>query len=239
MLRLTQIVGLPVISIHECKKIGTILNMKLSSNRQKYTHLVIASEDEESVYLLSTKDIFLISSDVVFIKNETLLSVTQDTQYDTLINATVWGLSGKTYGKVADINLQNNFMLKAIICNQAIEYKKIIKYNSNLVLVNDTNKSYNSKSFLPKVANVTSDTAKDIVNIQSSATPTTPPAVQQPLPQKPINNPAQTAFPISNFPPFYQGETLPNIPLQSSIQISTPPILTAKGTMLEQKKHTL
>ena len=164
----TQIIGLPVIAIHSCKKVGIVMNMQLNKDMTKICNLIISDDEDELVYLLPTKKIYNIT-DCVLIKNNQALSITNDQIYPNLINMDAIGLSGTNYGRIKDIELDDKFKILNFVANSNLNSKNIIQFNYDLAIFNDLNKklklhNFAPKSIIPKSIEVTKQAEVTIFN---------------------------------------------------------------------------
>ncbi|MBO5102668.1 MAG: PRC-barrel domain-containing protein [Clostridia bacterium] len=150
MQNFTQIIGMPVISIFNCELIGTVINMQISKDNKHIKYLIISSTDEETTYLLSPKNVYAVNS-VVLIRNKQHLSVTNELMQSNLINTSAFGLSGKSYGAVKEINLNDNWQITQIITEQTLPNAQLLHFTQSLSIFNDTDKKYSKSTFAPKL----------------------------------------------------------------------------------------
>ncbi len=146
----TKIIGMPVISIFNCENIGTVLNMQISKDKSKIKFLVISSNDDETTYLLPTKSVYSLNS-AVLIRNKQTLSVTSELGIQNLINLNAFGLSGKSFGKIKDIELDDKWRITSIIADEPLSSKTLLDYTNNIALFNDIEKKLTKGKFAPRI----------------------------------------------------------------------------------------
>ena len=113
MQKFTQIIGARVISAHNCEYLGTVINMQMNNQNTQIKHLILSGADDETTYILPIKRIFAIN-DAVIVRNKTALSVTAESKFPNLINATAITLSGNDYGRIDDMELDEKFKISNI-----------------------------------------------------------------------------------------------------------------------------
>ena len=164
----TQIIGLPVVSVHSCQKIGIVLNMQLNKDKTRFTNLIVADDEDDLVYLLPIKMIYGIG-DCVLIRNSQALSITNELIYPNLINLEAFGLSGTSYGTIKDIEIDTHFKIISFVANSTLNSKKLIHFNYNLAIFNDLDKklrlsNFAPKSIVPKNIEITNQSTVSIVD---------------------------------------------------------------------------
>lgn len=145
---LTNLIGKQVLSIYENEIIGTVLNAQFSSDYSKVAHLIVLSEDEETVFLLPTSFVFGIDN-YITIKNKSGLIVSVEPAEPTALFRTATGLSGKSYGKIMEIGLEN-WRTQLFFADTTIEYKKLFSTSPSIMLINDLDKKTFLFRFAPK-----------------------------------------------------------------------------------------
>ncbi len=151
MQKFTQIIGARVISAHNCEYLGTVINMQMNNQNTQIKHLILSGADDETTYILPIKRIFAIN-DAVIVRNKTALSVTAESKFPNLINATAITLSGNDYGRIVDMELDEKFKITNILTNdKSISPTKVVSFSNGIALINDTDKKYTNGSFAPHI----------------------------------------------------------------------------------------
>lgn len=150
MQNFTKIIGMPVISIFNCENVGTVLNMQISKDKSKIKFLVISGNDDETTYLLPTQYVYALDS-AVLIRNKQILSVTSELGIQNLINLNAYGLSGKSFGKIKDIELDDKWKIISIQADEQLNSKNLLDYNNVIALFNDTDKKLSKGRFAPRI----------------------------------------------------------------------------------------
>lgn len=128
MAQLSEIISLPVYSINDRKKIGSVENILLCKNNVKY--YVVFDEDNDINYLLSPNKIYGQTSQAITIKN--LQSVTlMDNEEKNIahlynpINSTLISTIGENFGKVKDVILDGSRGIE-IVADYTLSFDKIL-----------------------------------------------------------------------------------------------------------------
>ena len=151
MQNFTEIIGAQVLSAHNSMALGTVINMQLNDKNTKVNYLIISGNDDETTYLLPSNKIFAIK-DAIIIRNQTALSVTADVGIQNIINANAYSISGKSYGKINEIELDDKFnVINIKTQNENLSPNKIIGFNNGILIFNDTDKKYTNSTFRPRI----------------------------------------------------------------------------------------
>lgn len=162
MQKFTQLIGAKVISAHNCEYLGTVLNMYINIKNCKIKYLVLSGADDETTYILPTNRIFAINNAVI-VRNKTAISVSSNIELQQIMNSTIISISGKDYGHIVDMELDEKLHIDKILTNEnEILPSKIIGLNNGLILINDTDKKYTNFSFAPHHRLQTQENAKSI-----------------------------------------------------------------------------
>ena len=120
MQNFTQIIGMPVISVYSCELVGTVINMQISSKKNKIANLIISSAEDDITYLLPVKKVYAVEA-CVLIRNKQVLSVTSELIVPSMINLQTFGLSGKDYGKIKELVLDEKRNNTKILANEELD----------------------------------------------------------------------------------------------------------------------
>lgn len=114
-MRLSNILGSRICSVYEGKHLGYILDATFSDKHKKIYGFIVVNDDDDYEYYLEAKQIIGQDDDVLFVKNETLISIKENEKPCSLINKSAYFLDGKYIGKVRDIEIDENYETKNII----------------------------------------------------------------------------------------------------------------------------
>lgn len=153
MIHSTDLVNKNVISLFDCKSVGTVDKLYIGKN-WKCEYIGVHSLDLD--YLISTKDIMSCTFDSIVIGNNSVLKLTQTfqlqlTNYMTLDSVAVYDFYGKYLGKIAKISLDDKYKIIDITLDNSntITPREIFNISSSVcILKGDKNKSV--KSYKPK-----------------------------------------------------------------------------------------
>lgn len=150
---LSEIISKPVLNLYSGKIEGTINSVCFDKNYKKITHFKMFDNDEEE-YLLETSKIYNIDKTVV-IKNSQALTLCIN-QYMCLennpINLHIFTTQGESKGKLADIEINQNFEVEFFITdsNEKLEQNKLLTIGENLIF-NASDKKLKIADFKPKI----------------------------------------------------------------------------------------
>lgn len=176
MLRISEIITSPVISLYESEFQGIVYNAVFDFSRKKCKYLCVLQEEEGLQKMLDAKDIYLVGNECVFIKNDSILelgcNLDSKSQYINPLNLQVYNMDGKLLGTSTDVLVDNKLNILSIELNNGnnIPIKNIINLGKNIILVND--KAVNISRFKPKKVNLLKDTTIENKVTILSHTPT-------------------------------------------------------------------
>lgn len=151
----TNIISLKVVSVWDCSIEGIVENILIENKKNKLRYLKVYNEEADSSFLLSYKDIYKLSENVVLIKNSQVLNPSTNLElceYDCLnpIGATLLDFNGKSFGKIKDFEIDEKFSIKTFILdNLKVKIKDIISLGEKIVLLKFPN-NVKISSFSPK-----------------------------------------------------------------------------------------
>jgi sporulation protein YlmC with PRC-barrel domain len=145
MLKLTDIISKPVVSIFECKHIGIIENVLFDKSKKNVEFLIIYNEKDDIEYAINPKSI--INFDNYFlIKNTSVLCLKSDldlqlNNFENLINKNVVNVNGESLGNVKEILIDQKFKLNSIettknliiSVNHILKIEDIVLYSQNKI----------------------------------------------------------------------------------------------------------
>lgn len=168
----TNLIGLPVFSIYECESVGYVLNAVFNKHLTKITHLVIADDDNEVLYIINIRNIYKLNNDCLLIKNNTKLSVNNFETCEVINNTIIDLTKGKDV--VKDITLSQDFKIESIDGkNNSFKPAQILYKNNNIILL-DSNNIFKRKNFKPRKAKIKLEHLNTPVSIlQNIGMPTT------------------------------------------------------------------
>ena len=151
MTRISQLITLPVYSIHDQKLIGCVENILLDHNKIKY--YLIYDEENDIKYLLNPNKIYGQTSDCITVKNSQALILCDNEEKTTShllnpINSQVISTKGKNFGRLKDIFIENNQVVN-IVGNEIIPFKSVLSMGKCVTIIksneNEKKSSFNVK----------------------------------------------------------------------------------------------
>lgn len=155
---LTNLIGKQVLSIYDNEIIGTVLNVQFDEQWKRATHLIILSTDEETTYLLPVRYVYRLDS-ILTVRNKSELIITTEPKSATIINCQAYGISGKSYGKVLEIGLEN-WRPQLVYADTTLEINKLLSLTPAILLINDTDKKLSRHHFAPKAQSVPTESSQ-------------------------------------------------------------------------------
>lgn len=139
MAQLSETISLPVYSINDRKKIGSVENVLLCNNKIKY--YVVYDEDNNIKYLLSPNKIYGKTHQAITIRNiqSTTLMDNEEKNIACLINpinSSLVSTAGKIYGKVKDVIFENNQAIE-IVADYTLPFEKILCLGKEVTIVKE------------------------------------------------------------------------------------------------------
>lgn len=113
MLKLSEIISLPIINLFELKIEGTVENVYIHPTTRKIAYLKIYNEEREEYSVLELKNIYKIGKDAVLIANSNKLTLFENKELilEKMVcplNSFCFDLSGNILGKINEINIEKN-----------------------------------------------------------------------------------------------------------------------------------
>lgn len=113
MLKLSEIISLPIINLFELKIEGTVENVYIHPTTRKITYLKIYNEERDEYSVLELKNIYKIGKDAVLIANSNKLTLFENKELilEKMVcplNSLCFDLSGNILGKINEINIEKN-----------------------------------------------------------------------------------------------------------------------------------
>lgn len=168
MIKLSQLISLPLINLYNLTIEGYIENTLLNPERKKLEQLIVYNENEDCRYVVNYSDIYKIGKNCVFITNYSKITLFENMELTSNknvnpFNAECYSFDGEYIGKINEIYIQNGQINSMQINNTKYDANAICGINNNLVILSQ-NKKINLKRFKhsSKRINVQS---KNITNI--------------------------------------------------------------------------
>lgn len=113
MLKLSEIISLPIINLFELKIEGTVENVYIHPTTRKITYLKIYNEERDEYSVLELKNVYKIGKDAVLIANSNKLTLFENKELilEKMVcplNSFCFDLSGNILGKINEINIEKN-----------------------------------------------------------------------------------------------------------------------------------
>ena len=156
MIKITEILSKPVVSILNSKTEGIIKNAIFDKNFKRLKWLVMFDNNEHlEEKTLNINNIFSCGENAVIIKDGQDLSLEASCvkigEKYLPINNNVYTYLGKFIGKVNDIVLDDKYYIKSLIINnEEININEIITCGENVVIIQDNVKKLNIKNIKRK-----------------------------------------------------------------------------------------
>lgn len=176
MLKVSQLITLPIINIYNLKIEGHVENVVFNHNKKTLELLKIYDESLETYKAIKFQDIYSITNTAIFIKNASKITLYENAEYlfnnlSNPINTPAFLLNSNKLGAISDISINQKGLIENIIINNA-EYSanKIVGFSNDLLLLSDT--PINLKKFKPiplKIKQViTQQNTQPVVSILNS-----------------------------------------------------------------------
>ena len=144
----------PIISIFDCKNIGTCTNLIFNKN---YKCIYIETSYKDMKYFINVRDIVSAENDGILIKNlsNLLLNTSIDLEISNNFNistAAIYLTNGTFMGNVKNILLDNKFYVSQIITDKDFQLEKNMIYNlsNEIILAKETQRKNNRYKYKPK-----------------------------------------------------------------------------------------
>lgn len=167
MPKISELISLPVYSIHERKCIGHIENVLLNTKKVKF--FVIYNEDDDTNMLLSPNRIYGISNQALTIKNLGAVTLMQneDKALEILsnpINTLAISTQGQVYGKIKDVEIQD-YAISSFVCDKDVLPSEILYTNNTITMIRSNPKERVSSFSIKKPIKTDSERIVSIQNI--------------------------------------------------------------------------
>jgi len=157
MIRVTDILTKPVISLINGKTEGIVKSVVFNQNFKKVAYLVLFDNNEhQEEKALSVSNIYNYGENAIIVKDENSIalemSIKKVTDKPSPINNNVYTYLGKFAGKVSDIILDEKFNVVSIkLGNKEIERENIITVGTDNVVIQEETKKLNVKTLKRKI----------------------------------------------------------------------------------------
>lgn len=156
MLKISQLISLPIINIYEVKIEGYIEKVVFNPNKKTAEYMVIYDENNDSYKLVKFQDVYKFGDGAVLIRNNTKITLYENNELEqsslvSPINAQCYALDGNNMGKITDISITYGGAIQEIYASNNYLSAQIIGITNDLILVSP-NKKVSIKNFrhLPK-----------------------------------------------------------------------------------------
>lgn len=152
MIKLTEMLSKPVISLSNCKTEGIINNAVFDKSFKRLKYLVLFDNNEHlEDKSISINSIYSYGVNAIIIKDAEDLSLAistiQTCDKSSVINCSCYTYLGKFLGKVTDIYLDEKYYIKTLVVGQTlIDISDIINTGEDTVIVQDDNIKVNVSS---------------------------------------------------------------------------------------------
>lgn len=187
MIKLTDIISKPVVSIFDCKQIGIIENVLFNKLKKTIEYFIIYDEKNDALYSISIKSIVGLNN-FVLVKNISELCLKSDldleiTPYENLMNKNIIDINGENLGKINEIILDEKFKIisfgttknEILNIDNIIKIEDIILYSKSKINMSKYKKKIQFKkpqfesqvsvqNFVPKLPNKAAINEKLLLN---------------------------------------------------------------------------
>lgn len=143
MIKLTEILSKPIISLSNCKTEGIVRDAVFDRNFKRLKFLILFDNDEHlDDKSLNINSIYSYGENAIIVKDDEDLSLVvsnmQTCNKSNVINCSCYTYLGKFLGKVTDILLDEKYYVKGLVVGQTtIEITDIINTGEDTVIVQD------------------------------------------------------------------------------------------------------
>ncbi len=143
MIKLTEILSKPIISLSNCKTEGIVRDAVFDRNFKRLKFLILFDNDEHlDDKSLNINSIYSYGENAIVVKDDEDLSLVvsnmQTCDKSNVINCSCYTYLGKFLGKVTDILLDEKYYVKGLVVGQTtIEINDIINTGEDTVIVQD------------------------------------------------------------------------------------------------------
>ena len=141
MLKISQLISLPIINIYGLKIEGYVEQVLFDTNTKKLEYLKIYDETSDSYKAVKYNNIMTISTSAIFIRNSSKITLCENVEHlleklSNPINTPAYILSGDYAGTVADIEIDNKGAINNITTtNTSYPTHDIIGFSNNVLLL--------------------------------------------------------------------------------------------------------
>lgn len=159
MIKLTEILTKPVLSLNCCKNEGIVKTGVFNQNFKRLKYLVLFDNEENlEDKVLQINSIYSNGENAIIIKDDQYLTpfnaTTSALDKPSPINSSVYTFLGKYVGKVSDVILTDNFFVHSVIVQEKeIESQNIISCGNNILIVQDEHKKAKISSLKSRKSN--------------------------------------------------------------------------------------
>ncbi len=165
----SQLISLPVISLHEQKVVGILTNVHI--RRNKITCVEVVDESDYTRYILYIKDIYSFGTKAVIVKNSSVMRLMQSEQLSLNntycpIGKFALTLDGNQFDRIIDIVISDKWDVVEYITASGSYNATTCLLTPDMVLVGSLKRPKLS-GFKPRTAINTLRTGEQVVSIQN------------------------------------------------------------------------
>ncbi len=156
MIKLSEILGKPIINLYESKIEGTAKNVCFDDSFKKLTQLIIFNEsDLAGDKLIETSSIYKLGNDAILIKNSDCINLSftkSNYKQNNPINKRAYSVDGKLLGNVLDVELNTKYQINAILLSsgKTLKPSDIINSGNKALIIHLAEKKIKISTFANK-----------------------------------------------------------------------------------------
>lgn len=157
MLKLKNIISMPVLSLYEGELVGTVSKIYLDKKLKKVSFFVVSCEGDLN-YILNPKNVYKLGKNAITIKNLDCLTLDLDTDFSSVvlmpINSKTYTIQGEFVGLIEEITITDNYFVENILLenNNFLNLNQITSCSKNTVIICDNNINFNASKFKRKLS---------------------------------------------------------------------------------------
>lgn len=143
MLKVSEILSKPIISLYEAKNVGIISNIFFDKKMQTAKYLVIYSDNDDDINekFIAFKEISALESDAATVKNLSKIvsrfSIAPTYSINPM-NLKVFNHEGKEIGKITDIEIEGNKIINLNLGDKKYPPSMVLSKSDEIIVINDS-----------------------------------------------------------------------------------------------------
>ena len=113
-MKASEIISKKIYSINEGREVGYVLNFSLNESLSKLDWLLVATMYEENEMVLNAENISSVSDEAVFIETDECLFFDANNDPNNPLGKKIFSVKGEFMGRVSDVDLNGDFVVKII-----------------------------------------------------------------------------------------------------------------------------